>query len=125
MDALAISADVYHLNEGHAAFAGLERINQLLKKYNLNYDEAKEVVRYSSLFTTHTPVSAGHDQFNEELIRIYLSHYSESYQVSWGDFMGLGRADENNNEELFSMSHLAIKLSAKINGVSKIHREGF
>lgn len=121
--ALKIEPDVFHLNEGHAAFAGLERIQYLMDIHNLTYDQALELVRSSSLFTTHTPVPAGHDSFNEDLIRIYLGYYAESYQIEWTDFIGLGRSNKIEHEEKFSMSCLAIRLSARINGVSKIHGE--
>jgi alpha-glucan phosphorylase-like protein len=80
-----------------------------------------EVVKSSSLFTTHTPVPAGHDAFNEDLLKSYLYNYSEIFQISWDKFMALGRIHEYAHEELFSMSHLAARLSQEINGVSRIH----
>lgn len=114
-------SDVYHCNEGHAAFTGLERIHQLMTDKHLSFDEAKEVVRSSSLFTTHTPVPAGHDAFDESLLRKYISHYPDRFQVSWDTIMSLGRMHPDNKNEKFSMSVLAVNLSQEVNGVSWLH----
>ncbi|MDR2122584.1 MAG: alpha-glucan family phosphorylase [Flavobacteriaceae bacterium] len=118
---LGIVADVYHCNEGHAAFTGLERIHQMMTAFNLSFDEAKEIVRSSSLFTTHTPVPAGHDAFEEELLRKYLSHYPDRFKIRWEDIIALGRIHPNDQNEKFSMSNLAVKLSQEVNGVSWLH----
>ena len=115
---LNINPDIYHCNEGHAAFIVLERLRNLQNKNNLKFEEAIEIVRASTLFTTHTPVPAGHDTFDEELIRRYMSHYPERFGISWEELMNLGRLNQN---EKFSMSLLAANLSQEINGVSKIH----
>jgi alpha-glucan phosphorylase-like protein len=109
------------MNEGHAAFTGLERVKKLVQESGLSFHQAVEVVKSSSLFTTHTPVPAGHDAFNEDLLKSYLYNYSEIFQISWDKFMALGRIHEYAHEELFSMSHLAARLSQEINGVSRIH----
>lgn len=114
-------SNVYHCNEGHAAFTGLERIHQLMVDHNLSFDEAREVVRSSSLFTTHTPVPAGHDSFEEGLLRKYISHYPERFKISWEAVMGLGRVNTGDHNEKFSMSNLALNLSQEINGVSWLH----
>ncbi|MDU1903738.1 MAG: alpha-glucan family phosphorylase [Dysgonomonas sp.] len=114
-------SDVYHCNEGHAAFIGLERVHQLMVDHNLSFDEAKEVVRSSSLFTTHTPVPAGHDSFEEGLLRKYISHYPERFKIDWETIMGLGRVNRNDHNEKFSMSNLAVNLSQEVNGVSWLH----
>lgn len=121
LDALGVQAEVYHCNEGHAAFTGLERIKKYIQHDYLSYHQALEVVKSSSLFTTHTPVPAGHDSFEEELLKTYLFNYSEVFQISWDKFMGLGRINEYQHEEKFSMSHLAARMSQAVNGVSKIH----
>lgn len=120
---LGIEKDVYHLNEGHAAFAGIERINQLMKKENLSFAECSEIVKASSLFTTHTPVPAGHDAFTEDEIMAYLGHYPERLKLSWEDFVDLGKSRPGHKNEKFSMSYLAANLSQEINGVSKLHGE--
>jgi len=121
LNKLGIEPDLYHCNEGHAAFIGIERINNLMITHKLTFAQAKEVVRSSSLFTTHTPVPAGHDYFTEDMLRSYIPHYADRLNISWNDFMNLGRFKENNPAEKFSMSVLAINLSQEVNGVSKIH----
>ncbi len=121
LEALDIQADIFHCNEGHAAFIGLERLRELITSYKLNFREALEVVRASTLFTTHTPVPAGHDSFEEHLIRMYMSHYPERFNITWEEFIGLGRLQPENREERFSMSYLAINLSQEVNGVSRLH----
>jgi phosphorylase/glycogen(starch) synthase len=121
MKELGIEADVYHCNEGHAAFLNLERLRNLVQDNGLTFGQAMEVVRSSSLFTTHTPVPAGHDSFDEDLMRTYISHYPERLNISWQEFMNLGRFRENDPLEKFSMSVLAVKMSQEVNGVSRIH----
>ncbi|MDR3287589.1 MAG: alpha-glucan family phosphorylase [Prevotellaceae bacterium] len=121
LNKLGVDADVYHCNEGHAAFIGLERIRQFIEVEKLTFDEATEIVRSSSLFTTHTPVPAGHDAFEENLLRKYISHYPERFKISWKYLMGLGRSNPNNQNEKFSMSVLAANLSQEVNGVSRLH----
>ncbi|MDR0560370.1 MAG: alpha-glucan family phosphorylase [Prevotellaceae bacterium] len=121
LEKLGIEADVYHCNEGHAAMIGFERIHHIMKKHNLKFFEAKEVVRASSLFTTHTPVPAGHDAFDESLLRKYIPHYPERFHVPWQTIVGLGRMNPENANEKFSMSCLAVNLSQEVNGVSKLH----
>ncbi|GIV35123.1 MAG: hypothetical protein KatS3mg031_2658 [Chitinophagales bacterium] len=118
---MGIKADIYHCNEGHAAFVGLERIKNLVLEENISFDEALEIVRSTSLFTTHTPVPAGHDAFSEDLIRAYLSEYPNVFNIPWERFIGLGRIDETNAAEKFSMSYLAARLCGEINGVSRLH----
>lgn len=118
--ALGIEADVYHCNEGHAAFQGLERLRELVEA-GLSFDEAKEVIRAGSLFTTHTPVPAGHDYFAEGLLYQYMADWPAKLGIDWARFVGLGRVQADDSQELFSMSHLAIRLSQEVNGVSKLH----
>ena len=118
---LNIRPDIYHLNEGHAAFAGLERLRHLVEKYGMTFNAAKEIIRGTSLFTTHTPVPAGHDTFSEDTLRTYIPHYAERINISWEKFMDLGRYHPGNHNEKFSMSILAANLSQEMNGVSKIH----
>ena len=89
----------------------------------MTFPEAVELVRASSLFTTHTPVPAGHDSFEEDILRTYVAHYPERLRISWNQFMDLGRYHPNQRHEKFSMSVLAVKLSQEVNGVSKLHGE--
>ena len=121
LEKLGIKPDLYHSNEGHSAFLGLERIRLLMHNEQLALSEAKEIVRSSTLFTTHTPVAAGHDHFDEDLLRKYLGHYPNRMQISWEQFMGLGRANPNNMKEEFNMSFLAANLAQEMNGVSMLH----
>lgn len=118
---LGIKTEIYHCNEGHAAFIGVERLREFINEDNLSFAEALEVVRASSLFTTHTPVPAGHDAFSEDMLRKYLSHYPERLRIDWAQFMALGKNDPYNTDEKFSMSILASRLSEEINGVSWLH----
>ena len=119
LEKLGTEFDIYHCNEGHAAFIGLERIGLIKDKYALNYSEAKEIVRASTLFTTHTPVPAGHDSFPDELFKSYMNPVALELGISMEELMLLGKADSA--EGRFNMSFLAANLSQSINGVSKLH----
>ena len=121
--ALGFDPQVYHCNEGHAAFIGLERLRELIAEQNLDFQEALEVVRASSLFTTHTPVPAGHDAFDEGLLRKYISHYPQRLKIDWETMMGLGKNNGADVNEKFSMSILAANISQGVNGVSWLHGE--
>jgi phosphorylase/glycogen(starch) synthase len=123
LNALGIHQRVYHCNEGHAAFIGIERIKNLIQEDGLSFEESSEVVRSGSLFTTHTPVPAGHDAFDESMMRQYMSHYADIIGISWERFMDLGRTTAGNHGEKFSMSTLASRLSQEVNGVSWLHGE--
>lgn len=117
---LGIHMNVYHCNEGHAAFVGLERIREYIQN-GLNYNEALEIVRSSSLFTTHTPVPAGHDSFDEDMLRRYIGHYPQRLGIDWDTMMGLGRMNPADHHEKFNMTALAANISQEINGVSWLH----
>jgi phosphorylase/glycogen(starch) synthase len=119
--AIGLKLDIYHCNEGHAAFIGVERLFEYIHERNLTFAEALEIVRSSSLFTTHTPVPAGHDSFTEGMLRMYVSHYPGKLKISWEQFMGLGKINATDPNERFSMSFLAANLSQAINGVSRLH----
>ena len=118
---MGIDTEVYHCNEGHAAFIGLERLREYIEQKNLDFREALEVVRATSLFTTHTPVPAGHDAFEEGLLRQYIGHYPERLKVDWETLMSLGKDNPLNTTEKFSMSNLAANISQNVNGVSMLH----
>ncbi len=120
---LGFAPQVYHCNEGHAAFIGLERLRELISEDNLEFQEALEVVRASSLFTTHTPVPAGHDAFDEGLLRKYIGHYPQRLKIDWETMMGLGKNNGADVNEKFSMSILAANISQEVNGVSWLHGE--
>ena len=114
---------MFHCNEGHAAFIGIERIRDLVNHKKLSFSEALEVIRSSSLFTTHTPVPAGHDAFPESMIRQYMSHYPDVLGITWEQYINLGKTNPNDPNEKFSMSVLACNLSQEVNGVSWLHGE--
>ncbi len=114
-------ADIYHCNEGHAAFIGIERCAELMAGNHLSFAQAKELVRASTLFTTHTPVPAGHDSFHISLFEKYMKGYADKLDLTWEEFVSLGKA--NPHEDHFNMSFLASHMSQGINGVSKLHGE--
>jgi len=116
---LGYEMDIYHCNEGHAAMIGLERLADFVSEKSLLYAEAKEVVRASTLFTTHTPVPAGHDSFHQDMFKHYMEKYPAKVGISWDEFCALGKADIH--EDHFNMSYLACNLSQGINGVSMLH----
>jgi len=118
---LGIKPSVYHMNEGHSAFLALERIQLLMSEEGLTFDEAKEEVIATSVFTTHTPVPAGNDMFSSQLIQKYLSDFQHKFGVDQKTFLGMGRQDPADDTELFCMTVLAIRLSAFTNGVSQLH----
>ncbi len=122
LTAMGIKPDLYHSNEGHSAFISLERLRLLIAEHHLTFNEAVEIVRSSTLFTTHTPVPAGHDAFEEDLLRKYISHYHNRLSISWDELMALGRC-ENDPDRKFNMSYLAARMSQEVNGVSKLHGE--
>ena len=120
---LGVSYDIYHCNEGHAALIGLERLNKIINEYHLSFSEAIEVVRASALFTTHTPVPAGHDAFEEGMLRTFIGDYAEKLHVDWKQILALGKINVDDPHEKFSMSFLAANLSQEVNGVSMLHGE--
>ena len=119
---MGLKPDIYHSNEGHSAFISLERLRGLINDKHLTFNQALEVVRSSTLFTTHTPVPAGHDAFEEDLLRKYISHYHSRLTITWGELMALGQC-EGDVDKKFNMSFLATRMSQEVNGVSKLHGE--
>lgn len=121
---LGLRPEVCHLNEGHAAFAVLERARCFMKETGLPFQAALAVTRAGNLFTTHTPVAAGFDRFDPHLIELYLGDYARNeLGISLHDLMAFGRQDPNDSSEPFNMAYLAIKGSGAINGVSRLHGE--
>jgi len=112
---------VCHMNEGHAAFMSLERIRRVMEEHHVNFSQAREATVGGNVFTTHTPVPAGHDVFSPAMMEKYFSHYSRHFGLSWNDFLCLGRNQPDNRDEPFSMTVLALRLSSHRNGVSKLH----
>ena len=123
LEALGIRATTFHMNEGHSAFLGLERVRNLMREQNLSFRQSAEEASASLIFTTHTPVEAGHDYFSPDLMGRYLGDYAKSLGISWQEFMGLGRRDPLNDSEEFCMTALALRLASFSNGVSRLHGE--
>ncbi len=121
LKALGIEPTVIHMNEGHSAFSALERINILRRENGLSFDAAREVVLASTVFTTHTPVPAGNDVFDPQLIISYLDQYARELGISSKVLLGYGRVDPRDDSEPFGMTTLALRLSAYSNGVSRLH----
>lgn len=119
LEKLGIKKDIYHCNEGHAAFINIERIAQLVRE-GMDFDHALEIVRSSALYTVHTPVPAGHDYFDEELFSKYMYHYADKLGISFQELINLGRENPGTDEK-FSMSVLALNTAQEANGVSKLH----
>ena len=116
---LGINPTVWHANEGHSAFLTLERLRELVQK-GRSHAEASEMVRQSTVFTTHTPVPAGHDVFPLHLIDRYFNGYWDQIGLSHDEFLRLGDSP-NSHQQGFNMTALAIRLSAHVNGVSREH----
>jgi len=123
LKALGIEPTVIHINEGHSAFSALERINILRKEKGLSFDAAREVVLATTVFTTHTPVPAGNDLFDPELLRAYFEEYAKDLGINFRVLLGYGRLDPQNSSEPFGMSTLGLRLSAYTNAVSRLHRQ--
>jgi starch phosphorylase len=120
--ALGIKPDVCHLNEGHAAFAVLERARSLMQEIKQPFAVALAATRAGNLFTTHTAVAAGFDRFTPALIEQYLGHYAtDKLGISLHDLLALGRQNPNDPSESFNMAYLAIRGSGSVNGVSRLH----
>src|SRR5450759_1624235 len=122
LDALGIKPEVCHLNEGHAAFALLERARSFMKETGHPFAVALAATRAGNLFTTHTAVAAGFDLFAPALMEQYLGRYAqEALGISSREFLALGRKDPADSEEPFNMAYLAMRGSGAVNGVSRLH----
>jgi starch phosphorylase len=124
LEALGIQPEVCHLNEGHAAFAILERAKSYKEKTGCSFEIALAATRAGNLFTTHTAAPAGFDHFLPSLLETYLGFYAKEHLgISFDELLSLGRADPNNSEESFNMAYLAIRGSGAVNGVSLLHEK--
>jgi glycogen phosphorylase len=119
--ALGINPRVIHMNEGHSAFAPLEIIRMRMKQDGLSFDDALRETAAAGVFTTHTPVPAGHDRFDAGSIEEHLGPQADDLGLSHETFMGLGRVDPHNRGEPFCMTVLAFKTSRRANAVSNLH----
>ncbi len=120
--ALGLRPAVCHMNEGHSALLGVDRIRSLMEETGATFSEARLPVSASTVFTTHTAVAAGIDLFPPDLIRRHLGHYFSSMGLDDRTFVGLGRTNPDDDREPFSMALLGLRLSGYRNGVSKLHR---
>ena len=118
---LGIVPGVYHLNEGHSAFATLEAIRGRMDRDGFSFDESVRLVARQTVFTTHTPVPAGHDRFDSPLIEEHLGPLRDSLSISHDHLMSLGRVETHNHDEPFCMTVLGLKLSKRANAVSALH----
>jgi len=121
LSAMGIRPAVCHMNEGHAAFMALERIRELRSEQNMTFDEAVEAARAGNVFTIHTPVKAGLDEFRVELMDKYFGSYFPKLGINRKRFLALGRVLPDDDSEPFKMPVLALRLSSCANGVSKLH----
>ncbi len=121
--ALGAEPEVCHLNEGHPAFAVLERARAFMEDSGADFAQALWATRAGNVFTTHTPVAAGFDRFAPELMRPYFAPYAARLGLPWERFLALGRAGPGDAAEPFTMAHLALRGCARANGVSRLHGE--
>ncbi|MFV0417532.1 MAG: alpha-glucan family phosphorylase [Dysgonomonas sp.] len=120
LNKLGVKKEIYHCNEGHAAFINVQRLLDLIEGEGLTFNQALEVVRASGLYTVHTPVPAGHDYFDEGLLGKYMGGFPARLGISWQDFMDMGREHPGSSEK-FSMSVFALNTCLEANGVSYLH----
>lgn len=121
---LGVQPHVYHLNEGHSAFLTLELAREFIQSERRGWNEAVGLVRRQCVFTTHTPVAAGNDEFDAALVtRVFGASYPRELGLTEDQFLGLGRVDPNNQTERYGLTPLAIRLCRSTNGVSRKHGE--
>ena len=119
--ALGKPPTVCHMNEGHRAFCGIERIRALMEQTGADFASAREAIAAGTVFTTHTPVPAGNDAFSPQMVEHYFSPILPQLKIGRDDFLGLGRQNPADHNELFGMTVLALRLSNVANGVSQLH----
>jgi starch phosphorylase len=119
--ALGISPGVYHLNEGHSAFGPLEVVRERMHDDGMRFDDALREVARHTVFTTHTPVPAGHDRFHGGLVEEHLGPLRDQLGISYEQLMGLGRVESQNDQEPFTMTVVGLKMSRRANAVSQLH----
>ncbi len=119
--AMEIKASVLHMNEGHSAFASLQRLAQIMVDYKVDLKTALEIIPRTTVFTTHTPVAAGHDEFAVDLVKPYLKPLENKLNVSVDEILSWGQPEGSNADAPLSMFILALHMSAYCNGVSRLH----
>jgi starch phosphorylase len=123
LKAMGITAGVLHLNEGHSGFAVLEAVRSRMEEEGIGFDSAVPRVSREVIFTTHTPVPAGHDRFDADLIEEHLGPLRDALGLSPESLMGLGREKPSNHQETFCMTVLGLRLARRANAVSALHGE--
>lgn len=123
LEKIGIECAVCHLNEGHAAFAILERARSFMARNKLSFEVALRATRAGNLFTSHTPVGAGFDRFPPELFMRYFRDYARQLGIREDQLLALGRSDANDHSEPFNMAYLAFRGAGAVNGVSRLHGE--
>jgi starch phosphorylase len=123
LDVVGEATQVFHTNEGHAGFLGLERIRRLILEDGLSFTEAVEAVRAGTIFTTHTPVPAGIDRFPREIMERYFKGWADECSVPFSDLMALGHFPGEAVDAPFNMAVMGLRLAGMANGVSKLHGE--
>ena len=121
LDALGVETQVFHTNEGHAGFLGLERIRTLIRTEGLTWLEAVEAVRAGTIFTTHTPVPAGIDRFSRETMERYFSAWADECEIDIDTLMSLGHFPGDSPDDPFNMAVMGLRLAGKSNGVARLH----
>jgi starch phosphorylase len=121
LERLGQEPNVCHMNEGHSAFLALERTRLLMARADLTFEEAREALAASNVFTTHTPVPAGNDRFPPDMMRSYFRDYVPLLKIPMETFLGLGRENPDDPREDFCMTVLALRLTSHANGVSRLH----
>lgn len=121
LEAVGLRPRTFHMNEGHSAFLGLELIRDLMVDDELTFEEAVAETRARCVFTTHTPVPAGHDRFPKELVARYLTAHAHALDLDFETLMDLGREELGDEDDLFTMTVLALRLAERTNGVSALH----
>ncbi len=121
LEALGLEPTVFHMNEGHSAFLGLERVRRLMERHRMTFAEARQLASAGLIFTTHTPVEAGQDYFPPDLMDRYFGEYAAGLGLSRAEFLGLGRRNPADDGEHFCMTVLALRLASFSNGVSRLH----
>ncbi len=123
LEALQVTPDIYHMNEGHAAFLILERARRVIEQEQVDFAEACQRLHNSLVFTTHTPVAAGHDYFSPDLMERHFMNYVPQLGIQMHDLLALGRHNPDDYREYFCMTILALRMAARANGVSRLHGE--
>lgn len=121
LQAIGLKPSVCHMNEGHAAFLSIERIRQFMNENKIDFRTARQATVSGNVFTTHTPVPAGFDVFNPELLERYASKMATAVDIPFADLLKLGRFERDNEGEAFNMALLAMSNTNYVNGVSKLH----